>query len=344
MQRRGASQYEKIYSSRSFCILSILRRCKPWLFQGLRKKNTYFEGWYFKISDQNQRSFSFIPGISLSANDSHAFIQFIDGSSASTTYHRFELEEFSTSDEPFFIKIGKNYFGQDSLNVDLEQDGFVCKAKLQTSTWTPYPSGLFRPGIMGPFGLLGFLECYHGIVSANHTVSGDFDINGIKQSIENGKAYIEKDWGHSFPQDYIWTQANSFADRQTSVFVSMATIPFKGLEFPGLIAFVHLPKRSYVTFATWNRAKILHLSNQNGGFSAEIKRGAYLLKIKVRESRSGSLAAPRLGTMDRIIKESVDAVLDFELFEHGNPIASGSSAAAGLEMSGNLDKLKPKNN
>ena len=47
---------------------------RPEIFQGNLKKKNYFEGWYFKHVAQNGKHvFSFIPGISLTQNDRHAF-------------------------------------------------------------------------------------------------------------------------------------------------------------------------------------------------------------------------------------------------------------------------------
>ena len=40
----------------------------------------------------------------------------------------------------------------------------------------------------------------------NHTVNGVLMINNEEIDINNGKGYIEKDWGTSFPKKYIWIQ------------------------------------------------------------------------------------------------------------------------------------------
>ena len=44
------------------------------------------------------------------------------------------------------------------------------------------------------------MECYHGIVSMDHTVNGLIEINNEKIDFSEGRGYIEKDWGRSFPQ------------------------------------------------------------------------------------------------------------------------------------------------
>lgn len=90
---------------------------EPLIFNGKKKKNKYFEGWYFKqVSAELNHIISGIPGISNSENDSHSFIQTIinrdvDGKSVLTThYHRFSSNDFKYTDEPFRLEIGKNIF------------------------------------------------------------------------------------------------------------------------------------------------------------------------------------------------------------------------------------------
>ncbi len=51
------------------------------------------------------------------------------------------------------------------------------------------------------------MECYHGVVSMYHLLSGHLEINGDKVDFSGGKGYIEKDWGRSMPSDWIWIQA-----------------------------------------------------------------------------------------------------------------------------------------
>ena len=58
---------------------------RPEIFQGYKKREGYFEGWYFKLVDKEVKNlFAIIPGVSISniKDDSHAFIQVMDGKNA----------------------------------------------------------------------------------------------------------------------------------------------------------------------------------------------------------------------------------------------------------------------
>ena len=79
---------------------NILKLFKPEMFQGGHKSKNYFEGWYFKLSDQSGiNSLAIIPGISYGENaeDKHAFIQVLDVTNKAAHYLRFEISSFSYS-------------------------------------------------------------------------------------------------------------------------------------------------------------------------------------------------------------------------------------------------------
>jgi hypothetical protein len=53
---------------------------------------------------------------------------------------------------------------------------------------------------MGWYSFIPFMECKHGIVSANHKIKGKITVNNQIIDFDEGQGYIEKDWGTSFPE------------------------------------------------------------------------------------------------------------------------------------------------
>lgn len=78
---------------------------------------------------------------------------------------------------------------------------------------------------MGWYSYVPLMECKHGIVSVNHYLKGKIRINGNSIDLSEGKGYIEKDWGTSFPEVWIWIQSNNFTNPETSFTFSLAKIP-----------------------------------------------------------------------------------------------------------------------
>lgn len=314
------------------------RLSNPPVFQGNLKKRSYFEGWYIKsLCDDLQRSIAFIPGISLGP-DRHAFIQ-INTSGHDTQYITFPLEDFSYKNDRFDIKIGNNHFSSTGVSLDLEKAGISLQGELNFSDLHLFPSFPMSPGIMGPFTYVPFMECYHGVVSMRHKVQGELKINGEHYLFENGIGYIEKDWGRSFPSSWVWMQANPFRNSNASFMMSVARVPWMGMNFTGVIGFINHEDKLY-RFGTYLGDRVKHIDRHDGGVDIIIGKRNHTLHLQAElDGVGGGLIAPVNGEMNRQMKESLNSTLHVELRDQHNKILfKDSSHIAGLEISGDIEK------
>ena len=214
-----------------------------------------------------------------------------------------------------------------SKQIDLS-----IKGEIDYSSIVKYPSTLLSPGIMGWYSFVPFMECKHGIGSVLHTIKGSLIMNQQKIDFTNGTGYIEKDWGTSFPESWVWLHCNTFSRPENSFTFSVAKIPWLGSFFIGHICFLYHNKKFY-QFATYNGSKITQLSFKAPILEIEIINKTHKLKIKAVQNRSGVLKAPAIGEMNRMIKESVDSTIEIGLFENnGKLVYSDSGSRAGLEI------------
>jgi tocopherol cyclase len=309
-----------------------LKLYKPAVFQGNLKAKNYFEGWYFKqVSGSSESVYSFIPGISLTDDNPHAFIQVINGITSETHYIQYDLSKFSWNKSRFEIKIGSSEFSCDGIKIDINSDGLVVSGQVDFSGNVAYPTSFLSPGVMGWYSFVPFMECKHGVVSVSHRLSGTLLINKNKINFNGGKGYIEKDWGKSFPKAWLWLQCNTFVNSNASLMISIADIPWMGNYFLGLIAFLYIEGRFYL-FNTYSKSTILKLEKKDNLIHIELESPSNKLIADVKKNRSGHLNAPHLGSMSRIIKESVDSEVVFCLKDKsGNIIFSDEGHHAGLE-------------
>ena len=211
------------------------------MFQGNKKRKKYFEGWYFKmVSADGSSILSVIPGISLSHNgeEQHAFIQIIDGKTANTFYYDFPIEDFAFSKEKFAVRIGSNYFSEDSLILDIQDGTTSIKGEVNMSDQVYLSQNKKKKvSIMGWYRFVPFMECYHGVVSLHHNLKGTITKDNETYKFDNGVGYIEKDWGKSMPSSWIWMQSNNFNSEKTSFMLSVANIPWVGKSFTGFLGF-----------------------------------------------------------------------------------------------------------
>jgi len=310
---------------------------RPWAFQGSLRRKNYFEGWYFKhVSADRKQVWSFIPGISLSGANSHAFIQVINGMTAETQVHEYKLSEFEGSSEDLDISLAGSRFRTSGISLEINNNAHRISGEINYSSADLYPSSLFNPGIMGWYSFVPFMECKHGVVSMQHKLSGTLEINNQRVDFNGGTGYIEKDWGSSFPESWIWLHCNTFNNSQSSFMFSVAKIPWLGSYFIGFISYLRLEDRM-INFSTWSRANIDKLEYTDNKLNLQVSNKKYLLEIEALNNQTGQLKAPVLGSMDRIIKESVDATLDLKLTDRaGNMLFHDQGTRAGMEL---IDKI-----
>jgi len=311
----------------------ISRIFRPEIFQGNLKKKNYFEGWYFKhVAHDLDHVWSFIPGVSLSISDPHVFIQIINGITGESEYVSYSLKDFSWSNKTLFLKIGDSVFTDKYINLNIQTRERTITGRLDYSNTVPYPGSFFSPGIMGWYSFVPFMECRHGIVSVNHTVIGSLSFSGKEVDFTGGKGYIEKDWGTSFPESWLWTQANNFKDHGSSFSFSVAKIPWLGKFFIGFISFLYYNNRFYM-FSTYNKSVISDIKHSPEAIDFIMTNHDTSLIVKIRKNTFGELKAPVSGNMARRIKESIDSEVSLNLYDKNNIlIYNDTSKRAGLEV------------
>ena len=320
----------------------IFRRLKaiwnPELYHGWGKKKKFFEGWYYKIVSKDQdHAFAFIPGIAMDENGlKQAFIQILDGKKFNSNYIKFSFDKFKSNPLVHDVRIGNNRFKLNSIELDLPN----IKGKLLFKNLTPWSKSFFSPGIMGPFSFLPFMECYHGILSMNHSISGDLIINNKKINFNSGRGYTEKDWGHSFPLGYVWMQSNHFSNKNISFKLSVAKIPLRGFSFIGFIAGIYI-NGNIIEFTTYNFSKLKKCSISKEEVLIEMENNNYKIIVKAIRSKSTKLAAPIQGFMDSRIEESMNSIIHLILIDkiENKTIINDNGLSSCIEVAGKHNLL-----
>lgn len=314
----------------------------PEIFQGKHKNKNYFEGWYYKIIDADQQhALAVIPGVSFDkeGKDCHAFIQVLDAHRSKVHYFRYDLSQFKYGEDFFWVEIGGNFFTGDEIRLDIERDGVRIKGTLKFEEILRYPKSLAKPGIMGPYSFIPFMECYHGIVNIHHRITGTLNLFGEDTDFGNGYGYIEKDWGTSFPEAWIWMQSNHFPGEDVSLMFSVAKIPWLGNHFMGFISFLRIGDKIH-HFATYTKARIMHLDYKSNVLNIIMEDGKHRMELVAEHSGGGILKAPKNGLMAMEILESITALVHVKLsHKNGEVIYAGSGSNTGLEISSDILKL-----
>ncbi len=330
---------------------------RPAVYHGHAKAAPYFEGWYYKLVDATtQHRYAIIPGIFKHADpaETHAFVQVLDGVTGTSAYHRYPAGQFAAARDVFDVRVGPNRFALDriALDIDAARDGTQATGTLGTlggelrfDGVQGWPVRALSPGIMGWYGLVPFMECYHGVLGFDHAIQGALRIGGAAVDFGGGRGYIEKDWGAAFPRGYIWMQTNHFSRPGISLTASVALIPWLSRAFRGFIVGLWCDGTLY-RFATYTGARIERLALTDThvqwvlhGTTGPDRRG-YRLHIDAERAEGGLLHAPDRGAMVARIVESMTARIAVQLVaDDGDVVLADTGRFGGLEIAGDLDAI-----
>lgn len=301
-----------------------------------RQRTPFFEGWYFKVVDPTgQHRFAFIPGIFWN-NQSHAFIQVLDGGNGLATYHEYPVEAFHTPEDRFDLHVADNRFNSAGITLNIERPDQRISGEIQMTGQVPWPVTVASPGIMGWYAWVPFMECYHGVVSLDHALHGSLAVDGREIDFTGGRGYIEKDWGRSFPEAWIWFQSNHFKTPGTSLTGSIAIIPWIRTSFPGFIIGLWHEGRLY-RFATYTGARTERLTVTEDTVDWVVSDKAFRLSMLVTQGpgrQFGLLKGPDVTQMGKRVAETLSATVEAKLTEKrsGRVVFMEIGMYAGLEV------------
>lgn len=331
----------------NFAIRNLLNTWRPEAYHGWGKRPPYFEGWYFKFVDPvGRHPYAVIPGVFIGhdAESSHAFVQTLDGATGQSTYHRYPLAAFDAAPGVLDLRVGPNWFRKDTLLLDIRSPERTLHGELRFSRGQGWPITLAAPGIMGWYAYAPFMECYHGVVSFDHAVSGSLTVDGAPVDYTGGRGYIEKDWGQAFPQAYVWMQSNHFSTVGTCLTASVAVIPWRRAAFNGFIAGLWHKGRLH-RFATYTGAQLerQEITDQTVTLHCvDPGKAGYRLEIAAARTSGGLLHSPERTAMLQRIMESLTARIHVRLIENrtGKVLFDEMGEHAGLEVVGDLPPVQ----
>lgn len=312
----------------------------PDLYHGKNKKSNYFEGCYFKIvSKDRKNAFAFIPGIFMGKDDghTHSFIQVLQGDKKQYNYCRYNCELFGASKKNFNVRIDKSEFSIDGIDLNINKSDIKVVGKLKFTEIKKWDGSLLNPGSMGFYNYLNFMECYSQVCALDGKVRGTLNIDGVIYDLNDGRVYIEKNWGRKFPIEWLWVQSNSFKE-EVAITCSVAEIPFPIKSFKGFLIGVTVKDRFY-RFTTMNRSKF-KMSINSGDIKAEAINNNIKLSFETKSKKEDFMLCygPKDGGMVPFVNETLIGKVHIKLedIKLNEIIYEGEGECTGIEYGGRL--------
>ncbi len=288
-------------------------------FKYQNKKNSdYFEGWYFRFTDESGVNYAVIFAITKCTEDPHCFVQIFNQYDESCKYVRYPVSKFNYDSLTDTVHINNNMLSDNILVIDEE-----IKINLSISNQL-YLNANKNESAMSY--LKNFpLECFQEVIFLDSTFTGSID-SGSRKEI-SGKAYMEKTYGYSFPKKWIWIQS-SYGSKSTFTF-STGAVPFKFLTITGFFLILKTASMSY-RFSTTNNSKI-KIYNGNP-FMVMITKGKFKVLIETKVNNTTKLVGPTSnGLMTMTVMESLDSECSIKMFNNGILIFEDKYTNVGAE-------------
>lgn len=312
---------------------------RPELYHGKTPWNR-FEGWYFKIVNKDAtEAFAFIPGVFWGNHpqESHSFLQVLEGKTVKYNYHRFSPEVFhATTQSSLRIQVEKNHFSLEGMSLSIDSPQQKVQGSLKFSNRVDWRDKPYSPGSMGYFNFIPFLQCYSHVWAMDMDLSGDLIINGKTYNFDGGKGYGEKNWGNAFPYSWIWIQSNHFSSPTTSLSCSIGHIPLWLTSFRGFLIGLYHESTLY-EFTTMKGTKMT-INKQGNDVEIILKNKKHGLRIITSSEPDSYILCngPRDGKMVPLVEESLRSKVFIRLWEEpsGKILLEDWGRACGIEYGG----------
>lgn len=291
------------------------------------QKSKSFRGWYFKQQNADE-AFAVIAAI----HNEKSSVQIITKEDSYVFDFENDYEIISKNGLIPKVRIGRNYFSQNGILINIDDNDVQVKGKVRYYSQQPP-----KHSMMGPFKYVWFVPCIHEVFNIYNIAMGKIVIreNDSKYLCElnNATGYIEGDKGNSFPEKYLWTQCSLKKGRLKSITTAVAVLSagsgnkFNLLSFTGCTCmFIYNNKEHHI--ATYKGAKVETLQNDY----VRIRQGKLCLEIFLLDvGNKHILRAPVKGKMNRNIVESVSATIRYRLMCGNRTVFDISGANSGYE-------------
>lgn len=324
----------------------------------------FFEGWYYRVTLTQGDSFAFMYSIDdpiggklhsggaaqiLASGNRYLCRTFPDVQKFWATHNYLGLGHWGKTDldmQPQLLEsaqfeqyIRSGYQATAKINQGSIQDpasNTYCRWCYHIES--VYGWGNPQSGQRSTAGLLSYLPIFEPgwqITTAHGLATGWIDWHGKREEFIDAPAYMEKNWGHSFPEKWFWINCNSFHGKpdlaltavgaRRKVLWWMESVGLVGLHYRG----------EFYEFVPWN-ARISWQVKPWGEWQMQANNGNFTIEITGKTDRSGTwVRVPTQKGLRFGCRDTTKGQLSLQLKNSwGKTLLSVTSDRAGLEIGG----------
>lgn len=279
---------------------------KPSNLQGNFDRNKYFEGWFHKIySTKYKASFILIYGYATgNSTNKFGFIQ-VHIPNQQTLMMYFNKNEILCDSNQHVIRMGAHVLTTHKIDINTNEIG------IQLDLTNNQPIRTFKNS-MGYNYVIPNLPCYHAILNKSHTISGEIRAGDTSFVMDKDMGYLEKNWGTSFPDNYIWLHAVDPTNTEVNLLFSQAEIKWMGSTFLRHLGYLNF-ENECIDFRQFKNSEV---SSSFGSYEKQLIRfSSKLIELEISIVLGGQVLfkGPEDGALRRDIIHYTDAFIEVKL-------------------------------
>lgn len=231
------------------------------------------------------------------------------------------------------------HFTKEEIKIDIEVEGLCIKGCVAFKEMRGTKRSAWQAGIMGPFSYFPFLQSYHDVISLDHELAGSLTINGKEILFNDGKGYMEIEWGKAYPRVWIWSQCNHFKENDVALMVGVARMPLLWEYYTSFAVPVYY-KGELVVFSNYNGGQIAKLYRYKSYVHLIITQKSKVLDLKIYGEEDVEHISARGSHMIRDVYSCQKAKMEIKITQNNQIILEDVGYCCQLEMGGNTSKLK----
>jgi tocopherol cyclase len=284
----------------------MLSRYRPTRFRGHFDRSNFFEGWFHKIySERHQASFVIIYGYTTGDSDDRFGFMQIHVPKQEPTILYFKREEVNCDRKKHEVRLGSNVFSLNEIHVHTEE----LTINLKFSGNNPLKT---IKNSMGYHYFIPNLPCYHAVCNASHMVTGEVCAKSGRYFLQDETAYLEKNWGTSFPNQYVWLHAIDPLNPESSLLLSQAEIHWLGKKFLRHVGYLCLNGKQ-IDMRLMKRVESKFDEKNSDSQLIQFKSRDHELLISIETTQQVTFLGPEDGALRRKIVHYADAQVVMQL-------------------------------
>lgn len=305
----------------------------------MKKQKVYFEEWYVKILDvKHEKVLTMAIHLDQVDEISEGILQITYDTGTERKKISFPIKQINGDKNA--VEFDNGHFNPNEVLLNINRRELGLKGQLSITNLVDLNKSFFKPGVMGIYKHIPFLEFYHETLALQGNITGQLCIDGHEIDFSGGSYYLQKQWGNKFPNIWLWAQASGFEKKKDlALMIGVARLKLLFNYYTAFSIPIYYNNQLEI-FSNYNGGHIAKLYRYKGYIHLIITQKDKLLDLKIYGRDEVECISSKVSHGIRDIYECDRVKIEIKISQNGNVLLEDVSSECSIEMGGNTSKLK----